>query len=175
MHSTTRRICLNAVGIALFVVLSLCLQIPVFENYYLCLGYVVMAVYSYLFGTRSGTLVGCLGVIVYCFLTNNLRGMAGWTLGNLVIGLYLGIACRLIKIISSKGYVQFLIFAITVILSTAIGILGLKSLTEVVLYAQPFWSRVVKNSYAFTADVVVLLLSFPLCKIIESVDNKKFS
>ena len=38
---------------ALFVALSLCLQAPVFENYYLCLGYAVMAVYCYSFGTIS--------------------------------------------------------------------------------------------------------------------------
>ena len=54
MNTTTRRITLLAVGTALFVALSMCLQVPVFENYYLCLGYVVMAVYCYSFGTVSG-------------------------------------------------------------------------------------------------------------------------
>ena len=55
MNTTTQRITLLAIGTALFVALSMCLQVPVFENYYLCLGYVVMAVYSYSFGTVSGT------------------------------------------------------------------------------------------------------------------------
>ena len=32
--SKTKRLCLNAMGVALFVVLTLCLQVPVFENYY---------------------------------------------------------------------------------------------------------------------------------------------
>ena len=36
---TTRKICITAMGIALFVVLALCLQVPVFENYYLCFGF----------------------------------------------------------------------------------------------------------------------------------------
>jgi hypothetical protein len=35
MRKTTKRICLEAMGIALYVVLALCLQVPVFENYYL--------------------------------------------------------------------------------------------------------------------------------------------
>ena len=39
-----KNICLNGMGIALFVVLSMCLRVPVFENYYLCLGYFVMAI-----------------------------------------------------------------------------------------------------------------------------------
>lgn len=42
---TIRTITFTAIGIALFVVLSMCLRVPVFENYYLCLGYVVMTVY----------------------------------------------------------------------------------------------------------------------------------
>ena len=32
MSEKTRKLCITAVGIALFVVLSLCLQVPVFEN-----------------------------------------------------------------------------------------------------------------------------------------------
>ena len=43
---TTRKLCVTAMGVALFVVLALCLQVPVFENYYLCLGYVVMTVFA---------------------------------------------------------------------------------------------------------------------------------
>ena len=63
MSKQIKRISLLAVGIAMFVVLSLCLQVPVFENYYLCLGYVVMAVYCCSFGTLSGTVVGFFGVV----------------------------------------------------------------------------------------------------------------
>jgi uncharacterized membrane protein len=58
MNTATQRIALLAVGIALFVALSMCLQVPVFENYYLCLGYVVMAVYCFSFGTINGTITG---------------------------------------------------------------------------------------------------------------------
>ena len=90
MKQKTKTLALYAVGIALFVVLSLCLQVPVFENYYLCLGYVVMAVYCYSFGTGAGTVVGFFGVILYCVVISGLRGMPGWALGNLVIGLALG-------------------------------------------------------------------------------------
>ena len=94
MNTATQRITLTAIGTALFVALTLCLQVPVFENYYLCLGYVVMAVWCFSFGTFSGTVAGTLGVILYCLLTNGLRGMPGWALGNIVIGLFLGTAFR---------------------------------------------------------------------------------
>ena len=94
MSQKTKKLCLLAVGVALFVVLSLCLQVPVFENYYLCLGYLVMAVYLYSFGTLSGTVVGFLGVILYCVLISGMRGMPGWSLGNIVIGTALGLTFR---------------------------------------------------------------------------------
>ena len=97
MKNTTRKICVTAMGIALFVVLTLCLQVPVFEKYYLCLGYIAMMVFCYYFGTISGTTVGVLGVIIYCLLTSGLRGMPGWALANVVIGIMVGLACKLTK------------------------------------------------------------------------------
>lgn len=74
MNGKTKRISVTAIGVALFVALALCLQVPVFENYYLCLGYVVMAIYCYFFGPISGMIVGGLGVVFYCLLTNGLKG-----------------------------------------------------------------------------------------------------
>ena len=47
MNMNTRFITNTALGIALFVVASLLLQVPFFQNYYVCLGYIVMAVYTY--------------------------------------------------------------------------------------------------------------------------------
>ena len=84
---TTKKITVTAMGIALFVVLSLCLQVPVFENYYLCLGYVVLMVFCRSFGAFSSLAVGTLGVVLYCVLISGLRGMPGWAAGNVVIAL----------------------------------------------------------------------------------------
>lgn len=43
-NKSLRWITVTSISTALFVVLTLCLQVPVFENYYLCLGYIIMAV-----------------------------------------------------------------------------------------------------------------------------------
>lgn len=157
-----KKICFTAMGVALYVVLALCLQVPVFENYYLCLGYVSMMVFCYYFGAASGITVGVLGVVLYCLLINGLRGLPGWAAGNLVIGLAVGLTCSATK--KMKNIVlRNVIIAIVIALSTAIGILGVKSFVEVVLYAQPMLVRVAKNIYAFIADVVVLIASLPIC------------
>lgn len=172
MTKTIKNICFTAIGIALYVVLSLCLQVPVFENYYLCLGYVAMLVFCYYFGPVSATTVGVLGVVLYCLLTNGLRGMPGWAAGNLVIGLLVGTACRLTGKMKCR-FLRHLIVAAVIVLSTALGILGLKSLVEMLLYAQPMVVRMAKNVYAFVADVVVLIAALPICISLEGAVRKR--
>lgn len=159
---SVKKICINGIGIALFVVMTLCLQVPVFENYYLCLGYVAMAFYTYYLGTTSGVLVGTLGVFLYCLLIGGLRGMPGWILGNVVIGVICGITAKIVKKHDRK-YIKEILMITSVIISTAIGILVVKSLVEVALYSLPFMLRVTNNIFAFVADVVVLVLGFELC------------
>ena len=173
MSVNTRKLALMAVGIALFVVLSLCLQVPVFENYYLCLGYVVMAVYCWSFGTLSGTVVGFFGVILYCLIISGMRGMPGWALGNVVIGLMLGLCYKLTAGMKSQILRQ-LLHVLVIVAATALGILGVKSLTEHLLYAQPFAVRVGKNFSAFVADAVMLILSLPICLALDKSARKLF-
>ena len=173
MSANTKKISLLAVGIALFVVLSLCLQVPVFENYYLCLGYVVMAVYCYSFGTFSGTVVGFLGVVLYCVVISGLRGMPGWSLGNVVIGISLGLAFKYTRSLKSV-FLQTVIHCVVIAAATALGILVIKSETESLLYLQPFLIRVAKNTSAFIADAVMLIISLPVCRILDQYAKKIF-
>ena len=173
MTASTKKLTLLAVGIALFVALSLCLQVPVFENYYLCLGYVVMAVYCYSFGTLAGTTVGVLGVVLYCLVISGLRGMPGWALGNLVIGLALGACYRMTRGMESKA-LRIAIQLVVIVAATPLGILVVKSVTEQILYAQPFVVRAGKNFTAFVADAVMLLLSEPICIALDKPARKIF-
>ena len=170
-HARLRWICITAAGTALFVVLTMCLQVPVFENYYLCLGYIIMAVCLYSFGVISGTFVGVAGVILYCLLTSGLRGMPGWSVGNLVIGIIVGLTFKLTKKMK-KTWLQAVINFIAIAVSTAIGILILKSLTECILYAQPMVVRMGKNVFAFVADIFVLELSLPICMTMDKYVKK---
>ncbi len=171
MNKSIKNMCLTALGIALFVVLSFCLQVPVFENYYLCLGYVAMTLYCYYFGPVSGTTVGVAGVVLYCLLISGLRGMPGWAAGNLVIGLVVGVTCKLTQSLKSE-WLRHIIIATAVVLSTAVAIIGVKSLIEMLLYSQPFIFRVAKNFYAFVADSVVMIVSLPICAGLKNVVKK---
>jgi len=173
MKLSVRKLCVTAIGIALFVVLSLCLQVPVFENYYLCLGYVAMAVYCYSFGAVSGTIVGVLGVVLYCLVISGLRGLPGWALGNLVIGVVLGLTFRRTGRMKRRGPAAAL-NAAAILISVTAGILCLKSLLESVLYLQPPAVRIGKNFTAWIADLAVLLLSLPICMALDGILKKRF-
>ena len=173
MSISIRRITVLAVGVALFVALSLCLQVPVFENYYLCLGYAVMAVYCWSFGAVSGAVVGTLGVVLYCLLISGLRGMPGWALGNAVIGILLGLTFRRTKT-GKNTVLKTAVNSIAILISTALGILVIKSLTESLLYAQPMLVRMGKNLYAFVADTVMLLVSLPICVLLDKTVKRLF-
>ena len=166
MNNTTRFITINGIGIALFVALTMCLQVPVFENYYLCLGYVVMMVYCYKYGAASGVITGTIGVILYCIVTSGLRGMPGWSLGNLAIGIVCGGSFLKYKQLESP-WMRRGLMVVTIVAMTAVGILGIKSLTECILYGQPMMVRVAKNSYAFVADIVMMIISIPVCEMLD--------
>lgn len=169
--STIKFITTNAMGIALFVVLSLCLQVPVFQNYYLCLGYVAMTVYCYSIGTISGTIVGTLGVIIYCLLISGLRGMPGWAIGNLFLGIIMGLTFKFVKKFK-KPILETIISVLILIPVTAISMLVIKSSVECLLYSQPFMVRAATNMYAFIADVFVIIVSLPICRILDSHIDK---
>ncbi|MDO4282289.1 MAG: ECF transporter S component [Clostridia bacterium] len=166
MKSVTKSIANNAMGIALFVVLSLCLQVPVFENYYLCLGYIAMTVYCYVKGTISGTIVGTIGVVLYCLLINGLRGMPGWAVANLLLGIIMGITFKAVKRLK-KPLLETIISSIVIMIATAIAMLIVKSSVESFLYSQPFILRCTKNVYAFVADAFVIIISIPICRFLE--------
>ena len=170
-NKSLRWITVTSISTALFVVLTLCLQVPVFENYYLCLGYIIMAVCLYSFGTVSGTFVGCAGVVLYCLLTSGLRGMPGWVIGNFVIGIVVGITFHFTKRLN-KTWLKSVLNFIAIAFSTAIGILIMKSYTEHLIYSQPMIIRMGKNIFAFIADIFVLEFSLPIAMLLDEKINK---
>ena len=107
-----------------------------------------------------------MGVVIYCLVTGGLRGMPGWALGNLVIGIILGLTFKLTRKIK-KPVIEIVISTAVAVFSVALGILVIKSLVEHVIYTLPFTLRVMTNIYAFVADVVIIVISIPICKAIE--------
>ena len=161
-----------AIGIALFVMLSMCLRVPVFDNYYLCLGYVVMTLYIWCFKWYEGAIIGFLGVILYCIVGGlGFNGMPGWSVGNIIIGLIMGICLKHIKKIENRT-MQIIITAATAVAATFIGIELVKSFIDSFIVSQPFIIRFGKNMTSFIADAFVIVVSLPICSILEKPARK---
>lgn len=163
----TKDITFMAAGIALFVILSMCLRVPVFENYYLCLGYVVMTLYIWCYKWYEGAVIGFFGVILYCLIGGlGFNGMPGWAVGNVVIGLLLGITLKFIQKINRKP-VQVFLLAIAAVAAAFVGIEWIKSLIDSFVVGQPFWVRFAKNTSSFIADAFMIVVSLPICVLLE--------
>lgn len=173
MKQRAQWIAVTALGIALFVVFSIALRIPVFQRFYLCLGYVVMGIYCYYFGILSGTLVGVVGVLFYCTIFSSFGGMIGWALGNIVIGVAVGSVCKMTRKIRSE-WIRMIPIIITAIVSTAVGMLLIKSFYESILSGLPFSVRFYANLPAFFADAAVLAISFPIAKSLHKIITRQF-
>ena len=155
-------------GIALFVAISMCLRVPVYDNFYVCLGYVIMTVYMYLFTPLDGIVVGCFGTAIYCLLIGGTRGMPGWVLANIVIGINVGLVLQMIKHgVFQNKLIKYLAIATVTVLAVGIGIFGVKSILESIIYAQPVIARMVTNTPAFVTDTIVIIFSVPFCEILE--------
>ena len=175
-----------AIGIALFVVLSMCLRVPVFENYYLCLGYVVMTVYIWNFKWYEGTIIGVLGVILYSWIGGlGVNGLPGWATGNLVIALILGMTLPLFKKLADKivkseelakkKAIIVPLFIVVAIIATFIGIELVKSFVDMFVVSQPFAVRFIKNFNSFIADAFVIVASVPVCLALEKPAKLRYT
>lgn len=163
----TRDVTFLAVGIALFVALSMCLRVPVFENYYLCLGYIVMTAYIWCFPWYEGAIVGFFGVILYCIIGGlGFNGMPGWALGNAVIGLLVGCALKPIRKVRSHS-LQVALAAMVSIAATFVGIELVKSFVDSIVVSQPFLVRFGKNTASFLSDAFVIVAALPICALLE--------
>lgn len=149
-HSSNRiRImCQTAMGIALYVALSMSAKIPVIGHASLDLGYIVFAVYCYYYGPGPGMVVGCVGCLLVSLLTSGWVP-PGWIVGNMIIGFFVGRVGEKSGV-STRGRV------IVVVLSVFTGIFYIKTLIECCLYAIPLAVKLPKSAVVFVMDAAVM-------------------
>ena len=167
MKNKTSFITINALGVALFVVTSLAFPIRLIGNYFLLLGYSVLAVYCHVFGPYSGMIVGGLGTLLYCLVASSFNGLIGWVLGDIIIGLILGIVFTKTK--DNKPLIRYAINILAIALSCAFSFLFLKPLIETFMFKIPFITRVAANIPGFAMDSIVLLVTLPFCDMAEKI------
>lgn len=97
--------------------------------------------------------------------------MPGWAMGNLIIGLIMGVSLKKVKKIRSKA-MQVALMAVAAVIAAFLGIEIVKSFFDSIIVSQPFSVRFVKNMTSFIADAFVIVISLPICVMVEKYAKK---
>lgn len=149
-------------GIALYAVLSLVMNIPLLAGTHLQtdLGYIAFAVFLMLFGWQ-GAIVGIAGCFIESLITSGWVPY-GWLLGQAFIGILCGIIYTKVK----PKWVHFLVTVVAVF----IGIAVIKTGVECAMFSIPLIIKFPKNCVAFVADLIPMLvglgISYRLKKLV---------
>lgn len=148
MSDKIKKITLCGIGIALYVALSMVVKIPVIGHASLDLGYIVLAVYCYYYGSVAGMIVGGIGCMFVSILTSGWFP-PGWIVGNAIIGIIVGIVGKKRNFTTGKR-IAVVFFAVF------IGIFCAKTIIECALYSIPMAVKAPKSAVVFVMDAVVM-------------------
>ena len=154
-----QKIAFLSLGIALYVVLSAFVIIPIVNRIKLDLGYIVFGMYLNTFGIPA-TLVGVLGCIIAELLKGGSFRIA-WAIGQAFIGLFLGYLLPK----TEKTWLK-IVYAI---IAVFIGIALIKTLIEVAMYQFPLNLKFASNFAAFIVDAIALVIGILLNRKIKIV------
>lgn len=155
----TRKITWTAIGIALYVAVSMFIKIPLIGHISTDLGYIVLAVYAMLFGAWSAAIVGGAGCMLVSIITSGWFPL-GWMLGNIFIGFMVG-KCY------EKNKSEYLNISIGII-AVFIGIVCIKTAVECMLFSIPLMVKISKNFIAFVSDSIVLTIGYFVAKLLKN-------
>lgn len=154
-----QKIAFLSLGIALYVVLSAFVIIPIVNRIKLDLGYIVYGIYLNTFGI-PGTVVGVFGCIIAELLKGGSFRIA-WPIGQAFIGLTLGYLLPK----TEKVWLKILYS----IISVFIGIALIKTVIEVAMYRFPFNLKFASNCAAFAVDALALAIGILINKKIRII------
>lgn len=153
----TKTITIFGVALALWVVLSSFLHIPIgIGHLWIDMGYVVYGLMLALYGVPAAV-IGVLGVFLENVLFTGWVSYS-WMAGQLIIGLGCGYIFYKWK---NKKWITYLIAAIV----TWIGIGLIKTLIEIALGYGVFEVKIITNSIAAILDFIPMMIGYYLAKI----------
>lgn len=144
-------------GIALYVVLSYTVKIPLINQIRTDFGYLVFGVFLCIYGVE-GTIVGVLGCIISNLLYSGTFPI-GWAMGQLFIGLVCG---SLFKKTENTA-LRVLIACVAVF----IGIGVIKTLVESLLFNLPLAAKFIRGLVASVADAIPFVAGIILSKKVQ--------
>ena len=160
-------IAITAIGIALYVALSMTMKIPIIGHIGLDLGYIALAVYCYCYGPLSGAIVGAGGCTLVSLITSGWFP-PGWVLGNILIGFVCG------KFYNRENKKLRIPINIAVsIIAIFVGIIVIKTAVECMMFNIPVVVKLPKNAVAALVDTITMCAGLFVAYQIDPRINKK--
>lgn len=151
----TKRICVTALGIALYCALSMSMKIPLGVGHIAVdLGYIVLAVYAYHMGSVSAAVVGGCSAAIMSILSGWFS--LEWVLANVAVGLICGHFyehCTYDKHHTTPTYVRN---AVVTVLAVGLGMLVIKTAVSCWLWSIPVLVKLPKSITAWVVDSIVM-------------------
>lgn len=163
MKTNVKTMCQLAMGIALYVVLSMTVKIPLISHMQTDLGYIVFGTYLILFGWQA-TLVGVIGCTIESMLFNGFFPIE-WIVGQAVIGIICGLWFKYTQNKSEKF--RLTTNVMITIIAVFIGIGLVKTVVACSLYGMPFSVKFAKDMVAFVADVIPMIVGVALGQMLQ--------
>lgn len=154
MNRNIKMICCLGVGIALYVALSATVKIPLISHIQTDLGYIVFGAFCVWLGWK-GLIVGAVGCMLESLIFSGWFPV-GWIAGQILIGLICGISYRALK--DKSNWIKYVVSGLITVAAVFIGVAIIKTVIECAMFAIPFEAKMAKNSIAFVADTVPMIL-----------------
>lgn len=151
--NSTKKICITGLMIALYCALSAMIKFTIIGHIQIDLGYIVLAIACILIGPWAA-IVGDVGCAFESMMFSSYGFSISWFVANVIIGLICGFGFQ--------KYKDIYIRCIIVIVSTAIGMLLIKTLIECNLYHIPFEVKIIKSAAAFILDSICMIFGLIL-------------
>lgn len=149
----TKTMCTLAILSALYVIFGAFLKINLVAHVWLDLGYIIFAIALLEYGV-TGTVVGALGCVIESMLFSGFGISYTWLIANLAIGAGCGFFYKKFD----KAWAQILVTIVFV----AIGMIGLKTPLECMMYNLPWATKIVSGLGAFAADTIAMVIGVVL-------------
>ena len=146
---TTKKMATIALLTAIYCLLSAMMKIPFIGAISLDLGYIALTLGCALFGPWAA-FIGAVG----CGLESILFSPYGFSISWFTANLIIGAGCGYVFTQTENNWYRIA----SIIVFTAIGMLGVKTGIECYLYHIPFAVKIVKNLVAFGIDAFTMII-----------------
>lgn len=170
---STKQIALYGMGTALFVVVGCVIPIPIPNTTaHIDLGYMVMAVFAYMYGPIAGALVGGLGRFIEDMILYGSIGSPGWLIASILMGFFIGLTFSHTKKMKNQK-VALLFQIIFILIINAILLIGLAPFVSSLWHGVPYILKMPSGISAFVTNcIAIIVIGIPLSHAVERIVKK---